>query len=261
MRLKSYKSFIFLFLLILTKILVFCYFTRLISGLIESTIEEKLVKPTLTKPPRKKISELVTVLIREFEQHENDITLTSHSFVNLFATMELFIIYDELPYPPPDIMLNNNTSPNIKFVKLSPELRTNFADSYPISKIRTKYVLIVPDSTRLTSRQSLQTMVQKLSSNPGSIVVTVVNNHKNNLSCLRMNINLREWTLKYDLIKSMICDGVSGKHVMLLETETLKKVSNAFLLPFPHSLYLQTASLDLKVCLNLVFQCVLISSI
>ncbi|CAG9860095.1 unnamed protein product [Phyllotreta striolata] len=246
MRLKSYKSCLFLVVLILFKILMFYFVTRLISSLLENTIEENLVKPTMAIP-RKKLSEQITIIMREFEPHENDVSLTSQSFTNLFATMQQYIMYDEFPYPPLDIMLNNDTSSSVKFVKLSPELRLTYKDIYPLNNILTKYVLFVPDSTRLSSRETLQHMVNKLSSNPGSIIAAATNNRKYDLNCLRMIINTREWMLKFDLVKSTNCHAVIGKHVILMETELLQRVSNAFLLPFPHSLYLQTASLDLKV--------------
>ncbi|XP_057656196.1 ribitol 5-phosphate transferase FKRP isoform X1 [Diorhabda carinulata] len=247
MRLRSFKSFPFLIILIIIKILTFYYASRLFSGLIQTNIEDKLMLPPVSKSPKKHLSELVTVIIRDFELHENDVTLTSYSFINTFATMHVVIMYDELPYPPLDVTLTNNTLPYIKFVKLSPELKTSYIDQYSVSDIRSKYVLFVPDSTRITSRQSLQSMVNAIVKFPRSIVVAAVKNNKNTLECLRMSINIREWTLKYDLMKSMVCDAVSGKHVILLETTTLRMLSNAFLMPFPHSLYLQTAALKIKV--------------
>ncbi|XP_072390310.1 ribitol 5-phosphate transferase FKRP [Diabrotica undecimpunctata] len=247
MRLRSFKTLPFLFVLLLIKILTFYYASRLFSGIIQSNIEDKIITPPIPKPPKKRLNELVTVILRDFELHENDVTLTLHSFTNAFMRMQIFLMYDELPYPPLDIVLTNNTLPHIKFIKLSPDLRSSFVDNYPISEIKSKYVLFVPDSTRVSSRQSLQLMVNALSKHPGSIVAAVVKNHRQTLSCLNVNINIREWNLQFDFIKSMTCDAVTGKHVFLLETKTLMMMSNAFLLPFPHSLYLQSSALNLKV--------------
>lgn len=205
-----------------------------------------------TKVPIKHISKMVTVIIREFESLENDVTLTAHSFMNIFPTMQIFILYDELPYPPLDIMTTNNSLPNVKFVKLMPSLKTAHVETYPLNQIKTKYVLFVPDSTRITSRQSLQIMLSDLHKKSGQILAASVRSQKNLANCLLIDINVREWTLKYSKTnKKVDCDGISGKHLILIEMETLRKVANGFLLPFPQSLYIQTAVLSVKVSLCL----------
>lgn len=120
-------------------------------------------------------------------------------------------------------------------------------DRYPVAQIRTKYVLFVPDSTRLTSRQSLQVLINEINKKQGSMVVAPVRNQRKNIICLKININVREWVLKYSSAKSLECDGVSGKHVLLMETDSLRKLPNAFIAPFPESLYIQTTVSKLKV--------------
>lgn len=201
----------------------------------------------------KQISRLVTVIMREFELLENDVALTVHSFMNIFSKMPMFILYDELPYPPLDISVPNNSLPNVKFVKLVPNLKTSFSESYPLNEIRTKYVLFVPDSTRITSRQSLQIMISDLNKDPGSILAASVRSQKNLAICLMIDINIREWTLRYSKTNRKInCDGVMGKHLILIEVDTLKKLANSFLLPFPQSLYIQTAALSIKVSIFLI---------
>lgn len=205
-----------------------------------------------TKVPIKHLSKMVTVCIREFEPTENDVTLTAHSFMNIFPTMQIFILYDELPYPPLDILTTNNSLPNVKFVKLMPSLKTAYGETYPLNQIKTKYILFVPDSTRITSRQSLQIMLSELHKKANNILVASVRSQKNLASCLMIDINVREWTLKYSKTnKKVDCDGISGKHLILIEVETLQKLANAFLLPFPQSLYIQTAALSLKVSNNI----------
>lgn len=245
MRFKLFSIQSLLLFVILVKVVLLYYFVfRLfITFKIESTPSPN----TVTKSPTKHLSKMITVIIRDFELYENDVTLTAHSFLNIFPTMHLFVLYDELPYPPLDIMLTNNSLPNVKFINLSPSLKSSFTDSYPVAQIKTKYVLFVPDSTRLTSRQSLQALINEISKKQETMVVAPVRNQRKNMVCLKININIREWVLKYNSAKGLECDGVSGKHVLLMETDSLKKLPNAFITPFSESLYIQTMMSKLKV--------------
>lgn len=245
MRFKLFSIHFLLLFIILVKVVLLYYFVfRLfITFKTESTPTSK----TVTKSPTKHLSKLITVIIRDFELYENDVTLTAHSFLNIFPMMHLFILYDELPYPPLDIMLTNNSLPNVKFINLSPSLKSSFMDNYPVAQIRTKYVLFVPDSTRLTSRQTLQVLINEISKREGSIVVAPVRNQRKNIACLKINVNIREWVLKYSSTKDLECDGVSGKHVLLMETDSLKKFQNVFVAPFPEALYIQSTVSKLKV--------------
>ncbi|RZC42631.1 LicD domain containing protein [Asbolus verrucosus] len=200
---------------------------------------------TVTKPATKHISKLVTIIIREFESFENDVSATVQSFLNVFPNIQVIIVYDSIPYPALDISSRNSSVKNVKGVNLSPSLKVPFIERYPVLSIKTKYVLFVPDSTRINSRQILQSMVSELTKQPDGIVVAPVSSKKE-LGCLRVNVNIREWTLKYSLIKGNVCDAVSGKHLALMETELLKQLPDPFLLPFPHSLYVQTSPLFVK---------------
>lgn len=216
----------------------------------KNTNNSSVMVKTVTKPPLpsiKHLSKLITVVIRDFELHENDVTLTAQSFLNVFPNIQVFILYNDLPYPPLDITISNNTLPNVKLVNLSPNLRSSFSEHYPVFQIKTKYVLFVPDSTRITSRQSLQAMVNELIKQSANIVTAAINSYKKELKCLRLNVNIREWSLKYSFVKSFTCDAVSGKHVILVGTDLLMKLPNVFLLPFPQSFYIQTSILSQKV--------------
>lgn len=68
------------------------------------------------------------------------------------------------------------------------------------------------------------------------------------LGCLRINLKIKEWSLKLTSTSSSECDIVTGKHVTMLETKTLKKLSDPFLLPFTDALYIQIAATGSKVC-------------
>lgn len=235
------------FVVVLANLIVIYYSLRLLIsfGGLKSYYATPTIKTT-TKSPSKHVSKLVTVIIREFESFENDVSATVQSFLNVFPNIQVMIIYDSLPYPPLDIDLRNNSLKNVKGYALSTSLKVPYADKYPVLQVKTKYVLFVPDSTRITSRQNLQLMVNELSKQPSSIIVAPVAN-KRDLACLRVNVNVREWTLRYSLTKNTLCDAVVGKHLVLMETDLLKQLPEPFILPFPHSLYIQTAPLLVEV--------------
>ncbi|KAL3288858.1 hypothetical protein HHI36_003305 [Cryptolaemus montrouzieri] len=116
----------------------------------------------------------------------------------------------------------------------------------PLLSVLTKYVLFIPDATRLLSKQSIQKLLNKATKHKGAILVSPLSRNKE-LECYRMNVSIREWSLKYNMVKSSYCDAINGKHVILSETECLRNLSNPFLLPFPTSLYIQTSILNIKV--------------
>ncbi|XP_030760189.1 fukutin-related protein [Sitophilus oryzae] len=199
---------------------------------------------TSTKPVKLKISQLVTIILREFELYENDVTLTAQSFINMFPNIMLWIVYNEVPYPPLDLAITNNSLTNIQLYNLSPGLKHQ--DDI-LSQITTKYVLFVPDSSRITSQHPLQVMLSEIDKNPGSIAVLPVSAHSKGLKCLKLNINQREWTVRYNLAKENNCDEVVGKHLIMLEKNLLKNMYNPLLLPFPHALYLQSSFQNIQV--------------
>ncbi|KAJ3637831.1 hypothetical protein MTP99_001257 [Tenebrio molitor] len=235
------------FVVVFVNIIVIYYSLRLFLsfGGFQAYYTAPTIKTT-TKSPLKHVSKLVTVIIREFESFENDVSATVQSFVNVFPNIQVIIIYDSLPYPPLDLNLKNSTTKNVKGINLSPSLKVPYIERYPVLQIKTKYVLFVPDATRISSRQNLQWMVAEISKQPESVLVVPTSN-KRELECLRINVNVREWTLKYNSIKGNTCDAVVGKHLILMETELLRKLPEPFILPFPHSLYIQTAPLFVKV--------------
>lgn len=246
MRIKLAK-FVGLFIVIINIIVI--YYTLKLFLTFNSVDTPPVVVQTAksnTKSPTKHIGKLLTVIIRDFELYENDITLTVKSFLNVFPNVQILVLSDGLPYPPLELSFWNSTVKNVKVINLTPNLNYAYIEQYPLVYVKTKYVLFVPDSTRLSNRQTLQLMLLELLNSPESIIAAPFN-LKSSLNCLQVNLSIREWTLKYEALKNQICDAVMGKHVIMLETDVLKRLSNAFMLPFPQSLYLQTSSLNLKV--------------
>lgn len=235
------------FFIVFVNIIVVYYTLRLFLSFnsANAPVSPETVKQPPTRPTLKHLSKLISVVIREFEVQDNDVTQTVKSFMTFFPTIQVYIVCDSLPYPPLELTFWNSSIKNVRVINLSPNLRFAFIEQYPLVYIKTKYVLFVPDSTRLPNRQILQLFLAESSKNPQFALAAPVG-HKANLNCLKVNVSSRAWLLRYENEQSALCDAVAGKHVVMLETDLLKRLPNAFLLPFPQALYLQTAVLDLK---------------
>lgn len=211
--------------------------------------DETAKRQGVAKPGQKHFSKAVSVVFREFELHENDVSQTVKSFISFFPNTQVYIICDYLPYPPLELTFWNASIKNVKVINLAPNLHYAFIEQYPLVYIKTKYVLFVPDSTRLPNRQTLQLLLAELTKKP-EVAIAAPIGYKTSLSCLKVNASSRTWMLRYEnALQGELCDAVVGKHVLMLETDVLKRLPNAFLLPFPQALYLQTAALGLKVSL------------
>lgn len=68
------------------------------------------------------------------------------------------------------------------------------------------------------------------------------------LNCLKLDLKVKEWTLKIIRITGTECDSVMGKHVTIIDAKILRKLSDPFLLPFTDALYMQTTAIGAKVC-------------
>lgn len=245
MRIKFIK---FTFLVVLVEILALYYSWKFISKFGTNTMT---VNVTLNKPikPNRHLSKIITVILRNFEIQENDVSLTVESILNLFPNIQIFVISDGSPYPPLDLINSNTSYKNVKFIDLSLNLNVPFKESYPLFNIKTKYVLFIPDAVRITNRQSITAMINENIKLRDRIVTAPVANIKN-VQCLATDLNVKEWTLKYKVIKNDTCDSVSGRQIILIETQVLKRLPNAFMMPFPESLYIQTTALNIKVRKN-----------
>jgi len=191
----------------------------------------------------KHLDSSLTVIIRKFESFENDITETVGSVLSVFPNISILIVSDGLPYPPLGV---SNSVKNVKIVNVQFQLGHSSEERNPLHYVRTKYVLFIPDSTRILSENYLHNMIFELKRQPHNIVSAPFSNTKT-VNCLNINLNIREWTIKYDIADGDLCDAVTGKHAILVESHTLKKVPEALMLPFPDALYIQTAAKDVKV--------------
>lgn len=71
---------------------------------------------------------------------------------------------------------------------------------------------------------------------------------KTNLDCLELGLRVKEWSLRIMRVTGNKCDSVIGKHVTIIETKILRRLTDPFLLPFTDALYMQTTAIGAKVC-------------
>ncbi|XP_066595062.1 ribitol 5-phosphate transferase FKRP [Prorops nasuta] len=206
----------------------------LVSNVVTSDSPQKL---------HRRIARLVTVVIRQFETFENDVAATVESVLNSFPTIPTLVICDGIPYPPLELDFTNDSMRNVKLVNVQPEFNKSYDERNPLYYIRTKYVLFLPDATRLSTKQTMQESISQVAK-LGIVSVPV---GKVTLTCLNLGLKIKEWSLQFVQVEGTECDSVTGKHVTILETKILKRLSDPFLLPFTEALYIQTAAIGTKV--------------
>lgn len=250
MRLRIFKCRCrYTILIILVNIFLVCLFYKLFYPWKESTVAPITVipAPQPSKAPNRHITKMITIVLRQFENFENDVAPTLQSILTLLPNIQIVVVSDSSPYPPFEFTVPNTTLKNVKVVNLEVNLLSSPKESDPLSHIKTKYVLFVPDSMRITSRQNIQHMLNYITKHPKENVVAPFSSVKF-LNCQKLDLNLKEWSLKYEQIKQdSNCDAVVGKHALLMATETLKIFPKPFMLPFPESLYLQIVAKNMKV--------------
>ncbi|KAG7208574.1 hypothetical protein KM043_014786 [Ampulex compressa] len=242
MRLKLVRT--LLVLALLGNIIVWHRIWRLFAA--QNTLQ--LLTPGLgtPDPPQKlhrRLARLVTVIIRQFETFENDVASTVQSVLSSFPTIPILIVCNDLPYPPLELDFGNDSMRNVKLISLRPEFNKSYDESNPMFYIRTKFVLFLPDATRLSTKQVMQETI----SNAAKLGIVAVPIGKITLTCLDIDLKIKEWNLRYTQSTATECDSIVGKHVTMLETKILRRLSDPFLLPFTDALYLQTTAIGAKI--------------
>ncbi|CAG9564093.1 unnamed protein product [Danaus chrysippus] len=191
------------------------------------------------------ISKLVTVVFRQFEDFENDIAEGVQSFVSAYPNIAILVICQRAQYPPFQFSSTNETLKNVKILSMELKLDSSPRDLDPLSYISTEYVLIVPDSSRV-SRRVFQQMTIAATTYPSQAIAVAVGNAR--LSCQQIKWAYDDWTLQYSRDSSKkLCDAVQGQHALMIKTSVLHTLPKPFSFPFPESLYLQTAVKNVKV--------------
>lgn len=122
----------------------------------------------------KHIKKLVTIVFRDIYNFDNDLKNSIECITRLIPSIKIFVIFNTTPYPPLDFITNHTQSKstaNIKFINLDFDVHKKLIDLNPISLIRTKYVLFMPDSVRLNSRAIITKILREFNINASNTVV------------------------------------------------------------------------------------------
>ncbi|NXK56328.1 FKRP protein, partial [Chauna torquata] len=181
------------------------------------------------RPPREVPG--VTVLLREFEDFENDLAGTARSFAAL--PTPVLVAAEAAPYPPVPLPAGAQVLP------LRPAPDRPPRDTRPELHVRTRHVALVPDGTRAVPGL-LERMRATLEAGDARLVVAPVGTAP--LRCLGLRVELREWTARYGPGgPGGACGAVEGAAVLLLRTRDLFNLSFPLVRPLPTALFVQAA--------------------
>lgn len=109
------------------------------------------------------IKKAITVIFRDFYHFDNDLKESIDSLLNLVSNVQILVVYDDEPYPPLSFEANYTaTRPNVKFINLAFDVTKSARALSPVSQIKTKYVLLMPDSVRIGGRSIIQKMLREI---------------------------------------------------------------------------------------------------
>ncbi|NXP43505.1 FKRP protein, partial [Heliornis fulica] len=159
----------------------------------------------------------VTVLLRDFEDFENDLLGTARSFASLAGPV--MVVAETPPYPPLPL------PPGVDLLLLHPE--ADQPPPHPELRIRTRHVALIPDGTRALPGllERMRKALEEDSTGATRMVAAPVG--PTPLRCLDLRLEARRWTARYGAGTPGSCGAVEGPAVLLLRTRDL------FLLPFP----------------------------
>ncbi|NXG51922.1 FKRP protein, partial [Psilopogon haemacephalus] len=169
----------------------------------------------------------VTVVLRDFDDFENDLAGTLRSFSSL-PGVPVLVASEALPYPPVPF------PPGVGFLRLLPSAER--PPPRPELQIRTLHVALVPDGARAAPGLLERLRDELEAAGTGAGIGT---GGTGSLRCLQLRVEPREWTATYSPGSSAVpgrCQAVEGSSVVLL-----LRTRDLFSLPFPLSLPLPTA--------------------
>lgn len=197
------------------------------------------------------IEKSTTVIIRDFEDFDNQISETVWKIEKVFPSIKVLIVADSIPYPPLNIFENKNVElmvPNpLKPVK----------QSYPSNYLQTRYVLILPDGAYSNSSNDLQGMKELLEEQisnqlvaDGNIKAVAAPIGKMLLHEQSISVDIRRWTLAYGEripANTGAYDAIIGPHALFLKSQDLLEMAEPFARPFLETFYIQASLRKWKI--------------
>lgn len=194
----------------------------------------------------------ITVIIRSFEEFDNDIPETLKSIVNIYRSVKILVVCDKPLYPPLNINISSPIFQNVKIINLNPSLNGQFEERIPLLHVEGKYVLFVPDSVRFSTKHVFDILLESFHKQSQSILAVPI--RYNPVQCLKLQIETREWFIKFSNTKiGDDCDFVRGRHALFMKKDVLHNLSDPLMLPFPDAFYIQAASKGINVSKLLIF--------
>ncbi|NXN11054.1 FKRP protein, partial [Indicator maculatus] len=199
--------------------------------------------PLPCRPPRGLPG--VTVVLRDFEEFDNDLAGTARSFSSL-PGVPVLVAAETLPYPPVAL------PEGVDVLRLLPA--ADRAPPKPELHIRTRHVALVPDGTR-GAPGLLERLRDELeaAADAGAVRLVAAPVGPGPLRCLQLRVEPREWTARYSLTPSGTgasatgaagpgpCQAVEGAAVLLLRTRDLFSLPFPLSRPVPTALFVQAA--------------------
>lgn len=185
------------------------------------------------KTANKHIRKSITIVFRNFYTFENDLKSSIDSILEVIPNMQILVVQDSIPYPPV-IYENNSTTAEstVRFMSLAFDINQSPRDMNPLMFIKTKYVLFMPDSVRLSNKNLLQKILKDINGSllteaskniikkekTGDtalkslpvldeivrriVIVPFAGNIKSFSSCTQINLDLPYWTIQYIAVNS-----------------------------------------------------------
>lgn len=214
----------------------------------DSSMQKHTQKPIKPKDKiqtaNKHIKKTITIIFRDFYHFDNDLKGSIDGILALIPAVQIFIVYNEEPYPPIDYLVNYTTTSknNVKFFNLGFDVRKTAKMLSPVYQIKTKYVLLLPDSVRLGGRSIIQKMLKELSNGDGVVepsiidsklkddqkhaivkgqkkmlVIPFASNIRTMTNCCQLKLDMANWTLEYSVKNGTNnCDMVSWNDLLFL---------------------------------------------
>lgn len=199
------------------------------------------------------LQRLITVVILEFEQFEHDLENTLHDLCTQIPNVNVRLLSPVRLYPP----LRPESTQKCLFrqVITEPDIRNKLFDARPEYHITTKYVLFVPDGTRISSAMLLSSL--KLSHLQSKQINAIPIMHLNEAidfqyECLLIQFDRLRWTLRFveRLHEHGECEALSGDFAFLLHSSDLLQFALPFERPMQMSLYLQAKLHHFRITLD-----------
>lgn len=159
-----------------------------------------------TKNSNKHIKKSITVVFRSFYNFENDLKSSIDNLLETIPNLPIVILQDGVSYPPIIYRVNSSLTAAenpVKFFSLGFDIRKNAKDLAPFATIKTRYVLFMPDSVRISSKSLFQKVLKVMNNIPASnntktmIVIPFAGNIKTQSSCVQLNLDFPNWTAEY----------------------------------------------------------------